>query len=67
MSLERERAYNLAIRQAQNLLRFRAEQMPDREVAYNQWAEDPRARGYREAADLIEALITPMAPDAGGD
>ena len=51
--------HNRAIRAAQRLLRARAKAMPQKELGYNQWGEDPRAVGYRQAAAELEALIEP--------
>lgn len=51
--------HNTAIRMAQNLLRSQADQYRDVEIGYNQWATNPLARGYRAAANTIEALIIP--------
>lgn len=51
--------HNTAIRMAQNLLRQQADQFKDVEVGYHQHEPNPLARGYREAAKTIEALIMP--------
>lgn len=50
---------NAIVRAAQRLIRQQAKRLPQREQGYNQWGEDPKAKGYREAADLLDALIDP--------
>lgn len=51
--------HNQAIRMAQNLLRKQADAFKDVEVGYHQHEPNPLARGYRAAADAIDALIIP--------
>lgn len=49
--------YTRAIRQAQNILRAKAETFGDQEVGYHQWARDPRKGAYHNAADDLNVLL----------
>lgn len=51
--------HNTAIRMAQNLLTHAADGFREVEIGYHQFAPHPLARGYREAAKLIETLLIP--------
>ena len=51
--------HNRAIRQAQRLILHMSERLPQVELGYNQWGQDPRVKGYREAASFLEALLEP--------
>lgn len=50
---------NEALRLAQRLILGRADSLPQVEVGYQNFSADPRTRGLREAARMIDDLIQP--------